>query len=406
MAGAQGALARLGFILLFFRAIMKKLHFSESEFAQRRARALQAMAAEELFGLLIFRQESSYYLTGFDTYGFVFFTCLYLGRDGQMTLLTRTPDLRQAQFTSVIEDIRIWIDGEGANPALQLRDILEEHGCRGKRIGIELDAYGLTGRDYLRITEALEGRCTLVEASHLVSRLRLTKSDAELVYVRRAAALADGALELANSLAVPGAFEGDILAAMMALIFKGDGDFPAHDFIIGSGPTGLLWRYHSGRRRLDGKDQLALEFGAAFRHYHANHTCTILTGEPDPLHLRMHEAAVETLLATRAALKPGHPIGEAFAAHARILDAHGFAGKRMHACGYSLGAAFIPNWMDWPMLYRDNPIIAEANMVFFITFAIMDTEREIGIGMGQTVVVTDTGWAPITRAPLELVVNR
>src|SRR5919199_4261281 len=105
-----------------------------------RADRRKAVAAEldrrGLDGLLMFRQESMYYLTGYDTFGYVFFQCLYMGADGEtMTLLTRTPDVRQAEHTSVISDVRVWYDAEGANPAGELAQILEEHGCRGKRLG-------------------------------------------------------------------------------------------------------------------------------------------------------------------------------------------------------------------------------------------------------------------------------
>ena len=85
------------------------LHFSREEFAERQRKASAEMAVQGLHGLLIFRQESMYYLTGYDTFGYCFFQCLYLGGDGRMTLLTGAPDLRQAQHTSVIEDIRIWV---------------------------------------------------------------------------------------------------------------------------------------------------------------------------------------------------------------------------------------------------------------------------------------------------------
>ncbi len=67
------------------------LHFSAEEFAERRRRASAAMAEAKLDGLLMFRQESMYYLTGYDTFGYVFFQCLYLGADGRLTLLTRLP---------------------------------------------------------------------------------------------------------------------------------------------------------------------------------------------------------------------------------------------------------------------------------------------------------------------------
>ncbi len=67
------------------------LHFSADELAERRDRVIASMTEAGLEGLLLFRQESLYYLTGHDTYGFVFFQCLYLGADGKMTLLALAP---------------------------------------------------------------------------------------------------------------------------------------------------------------------------------------------------------------------------------------------------------------------------------------------------------------------------
>src|SRR2546430_16805542 len=109
------------------------LHFSTQELAARRRRACRAMAARGLDGLLIFRQESMYYLTGYDTSGYSMFQGMYLGADGALALCTRSADLRQARLTSVIEDIRIWRDREGANPADDLRDMLDSYRRRGRR---------------------------------------------------------------------------------------------------------------------------------------------------------------------------------------------------------------------------------------------------------------------------------
>src|SRR4028118_1648240 len=127
------------------------VHFTADELAARRKAAGDDLADRNLDGLLVFRQESMYYLTGYDTFGYLFFQCLYVGADGDiLTLLTRTPDARQAEHTSVIEDIRVWYDAEGVDPTWDLKEILEEHGCRGKRLGIETDAYGLTGYNLKR----------------------------------------------------------------------------------------------------------------------------------------------------------------------------------------------------------------------------------------------------------------
>ena len=80
-----------------------------------------------------------------------FFKLLILDQKGNVILLTRAPDLRQAQNTSNIEDIRIWVDKDGINPTDDLKKILNELDLKDKNIGIEYEAYGMTGRNALRL---------------------------------------------------------------------------------------------------------------------------------------------------------------------------------------------------------------------------------------------------------------
>ena len=381
------------------------LHFTREEFAARRAAAAAALKARGLDGLLMFRQESMYYLTGYDTFGYVFFQCLVLDADGGFTLLTRAPDLRQAERTSIVEDIRIWVDRPDANPALELRAILDAKHLSGQRLGVEYDAYGLTARNGKRLEAALEGFCTLVDASDLVSRLRLVKSPAEIAYVRQAAELADLALDEAHRLAGPGADEGEILAAMQGAILSRGGDDPANEFIIGSGGDALLCRYFSGRRKLSEQDQLTLEFAGVYRHYHSCLMRTIPIGEVPSRQREMHKVAVDALEACKAALIPGRPIGEVFDAHARVLDAAGYQAHRMNAAGYSLGTTFAPNWMDWPMFYHDNPEPAASGQVFFIHIIIFDSERQLAMTTGQTVLLGAKGVETLSQRPTDLVVR-
>ncbi len=381
------------------------IHFTVEELAARRKAAADGLAERGLDGLLMFRQESMYYLTGYDTFGYVFFQCLYMGSDGEtLTLLTRTPDVRQAEHTSMIEDIRVWYDAEGANPAEDLKGILEEYGCRGKRLGIETDAYGLTGYNLKRVEAALDGFCELVEASDLVTRLRAVKSPAEIEYVREAARLADLGLDRAVEVAAPGAFEGEVLAALQGAIFQGGGDFPANEVIIGSGPRALLFRYAAGMRRMDPVDQLSLEWAGVYRHYHAAMMHTMAVGEVSGYGRHLHAVVREALEEMTAALTPGRAVGEVDDAHRRVLDAAGLREHRYAACGYSLGTTFSPNWMDRPMLFSGNTTPAEPGMVFFLHCIVADSGRGVAMSLGHTCLVTDAGREVLSARPLDLIV--
>ncbi|MEQ8709022.1 MAG: Xaa-Pro peptidase family protein [Rhodospirillales bacterium] len=381
------------------------LHFERAEFDRRIAAACASMVADGLDGLLIFRQESMFYLTGYDTFGYVFFQCLYLGADGQMTLLTRAPDLRQARHTSIIGDIRIWTDRDGAMPSDDLRNILDERGCRGKRLGVEYESYGLTARNGKRLDASLEGFAELTDASELVTKLRVVKSLAEIAYVKRAAELADDALDAAQEIIGPGAFEGDVLAGMHGAIYRGGGDDPGNEFIIGSGSDALLCRYYTGRKILQPVDQITLEWAGVYRHYHAAMMRTICVGQATDRHRYMHAAAVEAMLACEEAVRPGKTMGDVFDAYAKTLDAAGLRDGRLNACGYSLGTTFAPNWMDWPMFYTGNPVGLQAGMVLFLHMIVYDDAQNIAMAPGHTVLVTESGFERLSRSPLDLAVR-
>lgn len=381
------------------------LHFSAAEFSSRMQRTLAAMAAQELDALLLFQQESMYWLTGYDTFGFCFFQCLVLRSDGRHALLTRSADLRQAQRTSTITDIRIWKDGANAEPVGHLNEIIKEFGLFGKRIGVEFESYGLVASNGRKLDALLGETARLRDASTLVTRLRSVKSAEEIAYVRQAAHLSDLADVAAIELIKSGASEADILAAQHNAIFRGDGDYPANEFIIGSGPDALLCRYKSGRRKLEPNDQITLEFAGVFRHYHAAAMRTHITGKPKPKHIEYHAAAKEALLACQNAMHPGATAGDVFAAHARVLDAHGLSKHRLNACGYSLGAKFTPSWMDWPMFYEDNPWVLEPGMVLFAHMILMDSETETALCLGRTCLVTEGAAEPLNIPDLGLIIR-
>jgi Xaa-Pro dipeptidase len=381
------------------------LHFSPAEFERRKRALLAALARERLDAMLMFQQESMYWLTGYDSFGFCFFQCLVVTAEGRMALLTRSADLRQARHTSNIADVRIWKDAADANPARDLKALADEMGLSSKRLGVEFESYGLVASNGKKLETAFEGFASLADASHLLTGLRGVKSDEEIAYVRRAAELANAADAAALSEIRAGADEGDILAAQHQAIFRGGGDYPGNEFIIGSGPDALLCRYKAGRRTLQAQDQITLEFAGVYRHYHAAIMRTAVVGAPKPTHLSHHRAAREALLACEAELRPGQTAGDVFAAHARVLDAHGLSQHRLNACGYSLGAKFTPSWMDWPMFYESNPWVIEPGMVLFAHMILMDSETETALCLGRTSVVTESGAEPITLPDLELAIR-
>ena len=380
------------------------LHFSKEEFEKRKLKTLQSMEEQNLDALLMFRQESMYWLTGYDTFGYVFFQTLILDRNGKVILLTRAPDLRQAQNTSNITDIRIWVDKDGSNPTDDLKIILNEQNLKNKKIGVEYEAYGLTGRNALRLNKSLENFCNVEDQSELITKHRIIKSKEEIIYVKKASELADKALDEAWNYIKAGASEAKILAEMQKAVLEGGGDYPANEYIIGSGHNALLCRYQSEKRNLSDTDQLSIEWAGTFKHYHSAMFRTILVGKTNPKHIEMHKACVEALTNCEKKLIPGNTVGQVFDVHAKTFDNLGYKNSRMNACGYSMGATFSPNWMDWPMLYTGNPYVIEPGNIFFMHMILMDSDNNLAMNLGETYLVTQSGNERLGKQKLDLVI--
>ncbi|GIS91501.1 MAG: hypothetical protein CM1200mP20_15420 [Pseudomonadota bacterium] len=67
-----------------------------------------------LNGVLLFRPESMYYLTGYESFGYCFFQCMVLGVDGRLcTAHPLAGPAPRAPGYFCFDDVRIWVDGVG-----------------------------------------------------------------------------------------------------------------------------------------------------------------------------------------------------------------------------------------------------------------------------------------------------
>ncbi len=378
------------------------LHFDTAEYAARQAAATSALQSAGLDALLMFAPESHFWICGYDTFGFAMFQCLVLTARGDLHLLTRAPDLRQARHTSTLDDdrIHIWAEHQGADPANDLKALLVELDVSLEHVGYESRTAGLTDFNGRMLRSALPGLC---DASDLIATQRRVKSPAEIAMHRRAAELSDAALDAGLAVTRAGAFEGDILAEMQGAVFRGGGDYAGNEFILGSGPGALLCRYYSGRRHLGPHDQLTLEWSGAYARYHAAMMRTVVIGPPNPAQRHMHDVAAEALVACEKAIRPGAPMGDVYDAHAAVFDAHGLHDARLQACGYGMGAVYNPIWVDFPMFYEGNPLLMQEGQVFFLHMIAMDSDAGLAMTLGHSVLVTGDGIERLSRHAPDLI---
>lgn len=382
------------------------LPFTRAEHLARQARLRASLRERGFDAMLVFAQESHYWLTGYDTGGYVFFQCAVVTADERpIVLLTRRPDLLQARQTSTIEDIRIWWDAEDANPARDLKAILEELGLAGGRLAVELNTHGLTGWNLWRLQKTLEGFCTLDNDDHLIRKLRLVKSPAEIVYMRKAAELLDRSLDAVIAAARPGVMDATLTAAYLKTVLEGGGDMPPNAPLFNSGPRAVYGRGVSQPRVLEPVDQILVEYPVAYRRYNVKTEWMILFGRVDDRQRHMYDASRETLARMTEIARPGTTLGEIFDVHADGLDRAGFRAHRYGATGYSVGCTFAPTSMDVPpMIYSGNRTHCEPGMTLFYHVMIGDSDTGFAMGVGHTLLVTEGAPEVLTGLPDDLTV--
>ena len=383
------------------------IHFSREEFSQRQQKTRKHLQNLELDGLLLFKIEDMYWLTGYESDGFCIFGCMFIGTDGALTHLARPADLGNISYSSICEDVRISPDTEDSTRAEHVKDMLRSLGMEGKKIGIQVDTMGLTPRLFLEISEILDGWCDLTVAPDFIRILRLVKSPQELSYFRRAGEVMDVVMDKVIEATCPGAFEGDIYATFYDTLFRLDADLPAHIPPLGSGDSALNLRYTTKRKNVSENDQVTLELGLAYRHYHVACMGVVLTGpEINNRHLKMHKTSVIALDAVQAALRPGTTVGELYYIYKETLEEHGEHDAVLTVAGYTMGAMWPPTWMEEPMIFEGNPLVLEENMTFFNHMILNDRETGLSMAVGETAIVTKDVPEIITHTPREPIIKR
>ena len=382
-------------------------HFSREEFSQRQQKTRKHLQNLELDGLLLFKIEDMYWLTGYESDGFCIFGSMFIGTDGTLTHLARPADLGNLSYSSICEDVRISPDTEDSTRAEHIKDMLHSLGMEGKKIGIQVDTMGLTPRLFLEISEILDGWCELTVAPDFIRILRLVKSPQELSYFRKAGEVMDIVIDKVIEATYPGAFEGDIYATFYDTLFRLDADLPAHIPPLGSGDSALNLRYTTKRKNVSENDQVTLELGLAYRHYHVACMGVVLTGpEINNRHLKMHKTSVIALDAVQAALRPGTTVGELFDIYKATLEERSEHDAVLTVAGYTMGAMWPPTWMEEPMIFEGNPLVLEENMTFFTHMILNDRETGLSMAVGETAIVTKDAPEIITHTPREPIIKR
>lgn len=384
------------------------LPFTNAEYRQRIDGARARLKDEGLDALLMFHQESMFYLFGYDQLGYWVYQTAILQADApDIVVLSRVVDHDLIIGLPGISDVRVWQDDAGPGPVQATCDMLSDLGLLkpGKRLGIELRSHALLPYYFRPLEAAISKTAELVDASDLITNMRIRKSDSEVAYVREAGRVMDAGYKAAFDVFRPGVLETEVLSACMLGMFQAGGHVPAIVPPLSSGPRTLSKTHGAAVDRIinDG-EPLSIEPGSSRHRYHVVGVQTRWLGTPPSAAQKVYDNLLLALAAGRDAIRPGAPTAEVARAVNGTLTRHGIGTPGGHV-GYGTGIGYPPTWLDTLRIKETDTHVLEKNMVFFmmVHWTLTGISREpIELFVGEPLLVTATGCERLSATPLSL----
>lgn len=367
-----------------------QLAFPIATYHDRLARVRGAISGRELDALIVTTPDSIFWLTGFDTIGYLWSQALVIDTtSAEPTLITRTSERPGVSMTSWLREPRIY-DITLERAAQVIAQTVRDRGLDGARIGIDLQAFTLVPAVWEELRAALPD-VTWTDASDLVAEERLVKEPAEITYQLQAAAMADYAMTRVIEAVRPGVSETELAGVASLALGEAGSEYGAIPPMVVSGERTALVHALASRRTVARGDLVCVELAGVVHRYHAILMRTISVGEPSERVREVESCLVRGFEAALAECKPGAAVPGPDHACNAVLAELDLVPNRCHRIGYSLGVAYPPGWLEPMTLVDGDPHVFQPDITFSLEPNLTLPADGFGLKLGETVRCTSDG---------------
>ena len=341
------------------------------EYLQKLARMMEYDA------VLISPGEELLFFAGFTPMMCERFQALFVKKDGSCFYLCN--ELYAAEIEAGLSGecpVYAWHDNEGME---KVYAILRREGLEGKTVGVNASAQAFNVLD-------IAANCSVhfVNGKPLLEECRIIKSHDELNRMRKSAAVADSAFEVACRMIRPGITEGDIRDAMVDCMAKQGGS--NFDCIVASGPNGGYPHYNSFDRVIQEGDCIVLDWGCAVDEMMSDLSRTVFVGSITEEQRRCYELADRSQAAAQELAREGAYIPDIDKIARTVLDEQGYAKTLVNRVGHGIGYSVH----EGPYINQINRRKLERGMCFSIEPGIYLAGR-FGMRVENIVCINEDG---------------
>jgi len=360
-------------------------------FKERVKRANALMEEAGLDAVLLTKPQNMMYLVGDGR--LCAFTIVSKGGDTYVGV--PKTDLEDVKKSCASEHILGFEDEVGMLHSLM--HIWKELGLEKGRVGIENTFLKVSMLEMFKHPHAKPAKLVFADATSIMTDLRIIKSSEEIELIRKAAKVADTAMDAAIKATKPGVAETEIAAeAEYTMRKRGAEEF--YRTYVASGPRSSIAHGLVSHRKVQRGDLVMIDLHPTVNAYHADLCRTICVGKASEkqrkafdVYLRVQRAAVE-------AVGPGTTMTKLENLMHEMFEKEGyeeyFVGPPIHGVGLEFEEPPLP--AGHAFFHGEEPkdelkpgmVISIGNCGLYL--------GEFGVRVEDTVVVTDKGYEEIT----------
>lgn len=385
--------------------------FPDAEYWDRIEKTRAAMEHGGIDVLVITDPSNMSWISGYDGWSFYVHQAVILGMEGEPIWWGRGIDVAGALRTVFMEEDNIfgyedsYVQNPERHPMEDLARILDAMGWAQARVGIELDNYYFSAKAYTTLLDCMPS-AELIDATEIVNWQRAIKSETEIIYMRRAAAIVEAMHARIVELAEPGLPKHQLVAEIYHTGISGVGghwgDYPA---IVPMAPSGLdataphlTW----DDTPLRTGETTFFEIAGAHRRYQCPQSRTLFLGKPPQKYLDAARAVAEATEAALEQARPGNRCEDVANAFNLALEAHGYV--KDNRCGYAIGLSYPPDWGERTMSFRrGDRTVLQPGMTFHLMPGLWLDDG--GIEITEPILITESGVEKLCRTPGGLTVK-
>lgn len=236
-----------------------------------------------------------------------------------------------------------------------------------------------------------------VRLDEKINDMRVIKDEMELEKLRKAARLADYAVEVGCKEIAEGKTEMQILTAIENAI-KDKGYKMSFDTMVLSGPKTASPHGTPGERKIQKGDLILFDLGVEYEGYCSDITRTVAFGNVSDAQKEIYHLVRTANENAIEAVKPGVRAMDIDKTARDVITDGGYGEDFSHRLGHGLGISVH----EFPSMTGTNDLQLKAGMVFTIEPGIYNNIA--GVRIEDDVVVTETGVEVLTKYTKELII--